>query len=98
MRLTMLLSRRLGSVALLSSLVLIATGAATQTPAPAPAKEPAAKPGQGLPPAGVTAKPWTGDYDGMIKRRLIRALVPYSKTFYFVDKAVQRGLSYEITR
>ncbi|MGH7303622.1 MAG: transglycosylase SLT domain-containing protein [Candidatus Rokuibacteriota bacterium] len=34
----------------------------------------------------------------MVKRRAIRALVPYSKTFYFVDRAVQRGLSYEVTR
>jgi ABC-type amino acid transport substrate-binding protein len=34
----------------------------------------------------------------MVKRRAIRVLVPYSKTFYFVDRAVQRGLSYEVTR
>ena len=26
-------------------------------------------------------KKWTGDFDGMVKRRNIRALVPYSKTF-----------------
>jgi membrane-bound lytic murein transglycosylase MltF len=41
-------------------------------------------------------KPWTGDLDGMIKRRVIRVLTVYSKTFYFVDKAVQRGAAYEI--
>jgi membrane-bound lytic murein transglycosylase MltF len=34
----------------------------------------------------------------MIKWRLIRVLVPHSKTFYFVDRAVQRGLSYDVTR
>ncbi len=38
---------------------------------------------------------WTGDFDGMAQRHLIRALVPYSKTFYFLDGADQRGLTYE---
>jgi len=38
---------------------------------------------------------WTGDFGGMAERHLIRALVPYSKTFYFLDKGVQRGLTYE---
>ena len=37
-------------------------------------------------------KPWTGDLDGMIQRRLIRVLTVNSKTFYFVDKGVQRGV------
>ena len=41
-------------------------------------------------------KPWTGDFDGMIKRRVIRILVPYSKTYYFVDRGVQRGLAYDV--
>jgi membrane-bound lytic murein transglycosylase MltF len=38
---------------------------------------------------------WTGDLDGMIKRRMIRVLVVYSKTFYFVDKGTQRGITYD---
>ena len=38
---------------------------------------------------------WLGDLDGMVERRLIRALVPYSMTFYFVDQAQQFGVSYE---
>jgi membrane-bound lytic murein transglycosylase MltF len=41
---------------------------------------------------------WTGDLDGMIKRRRIRALVVYSKTFYFVDRGTQRGASYDAVR
>ena len=43
------------------------------------------------------AKPkvWLGDLDGMIKRRVIRVLVPYNRTNYFIDKGVQRGLTYE---
>src|SRR5262249_5803955 len=39
---------------------------------------------------------WKGDFDGMKKRRLIRVLVPYSKTFYYVEKGRQRGISYEV--
>jgi len=41
---------------------------------------------------------WTGDFDGMAKRRYIRALVPYSKTFYFLDGPDQRGLEYEFLK
>ena len=41
---------------------------------------------------------WTGDFDGMTERRVIRALVPYSKTFYFLDGATQRGLEYELLK
>ena len=40
-------------------------------------------------------KPWTGDLDGMMERKIIRVLTIYSKTFYFVDKGVQRGATYE---
>jgi membrane-bound lytic murein transglycosylase MltF len=43
-------------------------------------------------------KPWTGDLDGMIKRRIIRVLTVYSKTFYFVDKGTQRGTAYDAFR
>ena len=41
---------------------------------------------------------WTGDFDGMLERRRIRALVPYSKTFYFLDGATQRGIAYEVMK
>ena len=43
-------------------------------------------------------KPWTGDLDGMIERRIIRVLTVYSKTFYFVDKGAQQGVTYDIFR
>jgi len=43
-------------------------------------------------------KPWIGDFDGMGKRRVIRALVVYSKTFYFLDQGRQRGLSYDLLK
>src|SRR6185436_8433728 len=41
-------------------------------------------------------EPWTGDLDGMTERRVIRVLTVYSKTFYFVNKGVQRGVTYDI--
>ena len=37
-------------------------------------------------------EPWIGDFDGMLERRVIRVLVPYSRTLYFNDKGAQRGL------
>jgi len=43
-------------------------------------------------------KPWIGDLDGMIERRVIRVLTVYSKTFYFVDRGVQRGTTYDFFR
>ena len=36
---------------------------------------------------------WTGDFDGMKKRRLIRVLVVYNKTNYFIDKGQPRGIT-----
>ena len=38
---------------------------------------------------------WRGDLDGMIERRMIRALVVYSKTFYFIDRGAPHGTSYD---
>ena len=38
---------------------------------------------------------WTGDFDGMVKRRVIRALVVHNKMFYFLDHGAQRGINYE---
>ena len=44
---------------------------------------------------GLLEKPFTGDFDEMVKRRLIRAGVVYNRTQYYIDKGVQRGMSYE---
>ena len=51
------------------------------------------KTSQGVP---IGMRPWQGDFDGMVKRRVIRVLVPYSKTFYYVEKGRARGVSAEI--
>lgn len=44
----------------------------------------------------LKATAWRGDLDVMTARRVIRVLVPYSKTLYFVDfGGTQRGISYD---
>ncbi|MCG8686473.1 MAG: lytic transglycosylase F [Desulfobacterales bacterium] len=45
--------------------------------------------------AADTIPIWTGDFNKLVDHRVIRALVPYSKTYYFLDKAQPRGLTYE---
>jgi len=49
--------------------------------------------------SGHTALPklavWTGDYDVMQRKRVIRVLVPYSKTIFFIDKGEQFGTAAE---
>ena len=42
--------------------------------------------------------PFTGDFDEMAKRRLIRAGVVFNRTQSFIDGGVQRGISYESIR
>lgn len=41
---------------------------------------------------------WTGDFDGMVKRRKIRALVTFNKMLYFLDGPTQRGAAYELLK
>jgi membrane-bound lytic murein transglycosylase MltF len=43
-------------------------------------------------------KPWEGDFDAMLERRMIRVLIPYSRTLYFNDKGRERGLTAENVR
>jgi len=81
------------SLALAFSVVLAAVAFA-QTESKA--ASPPAKATQTL--ADLTKQKFTGDLDGMIQKRLIRVLVTYSKTHYFVDKAMQRGLTYDLGR
>jgi membrane-bound lytic murein transglycosylase MltF len=76
---------------------------ATNAAGPAPAAASAAEPAEAaaVEPADPdmierALGPWTGDYDAMVERRLVRALVPYSRTNYFVDEhGRQRGASYD---
>jgi membrane-bound lytic murein transglycosylase MltF len=40
-------------------------------------------------------RPFTGDVDSLVKRRVVRIGVAFNRTFYFVDKGVPRGIAYE---
>ena len=44
--------------------------------------------------AGVNQK-WKGDFDAMMRRRVMRVLVVNSKTIYFIDRGQPRGIAYE---
>lgn len=68
-------------------LCLLAPGAVAQQPAAQPRALPTQIGGD-----------WKGDLDGMIERRVIRVLVPYSRTLYFNDKGRERGLSADFVR
>jgi membrane-bound lytic murein transglycosylase MltF len=46
----------------------------------------------------LTNKPWVGDFDKMAAKRQIRVLVVYSKTFYFLDRGRQRGISHDLLK
>ena len=43
----------------------------------------------------VMDKPFTGDFDALVKRRAIRVGVTFNRTHYFIDKGQERGLTYE---
>lgn len=68
--------------------------AAVAVPASAPTSAPAAAPRQ----LSLKVRPWQGDFDAMLERRVIRVLVPYSRTLYFNDKGHERGLAAELVR
>jgi membrane-bound lytic murein transglycosylase MltF len=40
-------------------------------------------------------KPFTGDFEDLVKRRAIRVAVTFNRTHYFIDKGQERGITYE---
>jgi len=83
---SLLLRVRFGCVVLLAGSLL--------APGPAAGADAQPREASGLDLALVERK-WRGDFDQMVERHMIRALVVYSKTFYFLDGATQRGTSYD---
>ena len=58
---------------------------------------PAGKPAEGATHApDVGMRPFKGDFDAIAKRRLVRVLVPFSKTFYYIERGRPRGVSADI--
>src|SRR5215813_6000857 len=46
----------------------------------------------------IANKPWTGDFDKMLERHMIRVYAPFSRSLYFNDKGRERGLAVELVR
>src|SRR5262245_42611639 len=79
-----------GTLGLVAALLwmLAAIPVAAQQP------EPAHKPRQ----LSLENKPWKGDFDQMLERRMIRVQMPYSRTLFFVDKGRERGVAADLVR
>jgi membrane-bound lytic murein transglycosylase MltF len=41
---------------------------------------------------------WTGDFDKMLERRMIRVYAPFSRSLNFTDKGRERGIAVELVR
>lgn len=103
-------SRRLLSTFAIACVALAATGCGKRADAPAQGTAeatPADAADAPLPPPAYESalpegvrdqlnKPFTGDFDQMVARRLVRVGVTANRTYYFVDKGVQRGAAYEM--
>jgi membrane-bound lytic murein transglycosylase MltF len=66
--------------------------AAPPATSPSPASPYSALPGAA---ATLLDRPFGGDLDEMIRRRLIRAGVVFNRTQYFIDRGTQHGMAYE---
>ncbi|HEX7853752.1 MAG TPA: transporter substrate-binding domain-containing protein [Sphingobium sp.] len=90
---------------LILTVIAVAGGCSERPPTPKQSNAASAQPNEptaptyaaSVPPAirAMIDRTFTGDMDAMIQRRIIRAGVPFNRTFYFIDKGQQRGLSYE---
>ena len=78
-----------------SSILLVAIIALTVTvPSIAQSTETDSASGEAL----LEREPWIGDFNKIVEKRRIRVLVTYSKTFYFLDRGRQRGMSYGLLK
>ncbi|MHC4070846.1 MAG: MltF family protein [Planctomycetota bacterium] len=77
-----------------STLLVALIALTVALPLNASAAETVSAPGDAL----LDNKPWIGDFDQMAEKRQIRVLVVYSKTFYFLDRGRQRGISYDLLK
>jgi len=80
--------------------LLLAAAVTSARAADAPSSSSTAAPGSSRPlrRLPLSSKPWTGDFDGMLERRVIRVLVPYSRTLYYSDQGRERGVTAELVR
>ena len=94
----MIRSRYCAVIAIVS-VVSVAWPSARQAQAqkPAPAAQQASATERALP-TDAYLKPWQGDFDGMLEKRLVRVLAPYSRTFYFNELGRERGYAADLVR
>jgi len=81
------------ALACLAALAAAAVSIA-QAPAAAPAPAPTEKPRR----LAIANKKWTGDFDKLLERRMIRVYAPFSRSLFFSDKGRERGLAAELVR
>jgi membrane-bound lytic murein transglycosylase MltF len=54
---------------------------------------------QGLPPELVPmSQAWSGDFDGMVERRLVRVLTVFQLGGYFLDGPREKGMTYDLVK
>ncbi len=75
-------------------LPMLFAGRPVQGQTPAPAVTPSETPRR----LAIANKKWTGDFDRLLERRMIRVFAPYSRSLYFNDKGRERGLAAELVR
>ena len=44
----------------------------------------------------IANSPWTGDFDQMLERRMIRVYAPFSRSLNYSDKGRERGIAVEL--
>jgi membrane-bound lytic murein transglycosylase MltF len=87
-----------------ASLCLLSALCAALQPASAPSSASASPTASAPIPASetrridLTNKPWRGDFDAMLERRMIRVLAPFSRTLYFNDRGHERGVTADTVR
>ena len=83
---------RVVTTAILAAVLAHIPASVQAGPTPTSSPPPAVR---GLP---TETKPWSGDFDGMLERRAIRVLVPYSRSLYFNDRGRERGIAADTVR
>ena len=89
------MNRMLSTAVLAAVLAHTPAGVRAGPPTTSSPTRPADAAARGLP---TEIKPWTGDFDGMLERRAIRVLVPYSRSLYFNDRGRERGIAADTVR
>jgi ABC-type amino acid transport substrate-binding protein len=89
------MNRVLTTVALAAALAHMPVAVLAGPPETSSPTGPADAAPRGLP---TELKPWTGDFEGMLERRAIRVLVPYSRSLYFNDRGGERGIAADTVR